>query len=117
MPITTIIAPKEHAITVIRERSFYRLIAVIDRQGAAVNLAGYTGKAQIREQPGDALLAEFSVAINAVAGTVAVSLDTADTGALVKGRAKWDLALDNGASDTWTIVEGDVTILDPITEI
>ena len=117
MAITTIVEPTQRDITVRRGDSFYRLVAVVDDDGAAVNLAGYTGRAQIRRKSGESIEASFSVAVNAVAGTVAVSLLASVTRDLVAGRYKWDLELDGGDSNTWTIVAGDVTVADDITEI
>ena len=70
---------------------------------------------QIRDRPKGKLLAEFTVTIPIPTnGEVIFSLDTAQTRAL-PGKGVWDLELDGGATNTHTIVNGEVCVIPDVT--
>lgn len=87
-------------------------ISVTDNTGSARNLAGYTGRAQMRRSYYTSSNTAFTVSIdNPSGGEVVLSLTAAQTSGLKAGRYVYDLELVSAnAASIERIVEGIVTI-------
>lgn len=91
------------------------LVPVLQDDGTAADLTGWTAKAQVRESnaAGAALLHEFSVAIGT--GTVTLTATGAQTAAWSWFRAPWDLILLDASSVPAPVVAGWITAYPRIT--
>lgn len=91
-----------------------------DASGAAFNLTGLTGKAQIRPTAASStVLAEFVVTLMnqvSVPGGFTLSLTPAQTAALSPGTAVWDVQFSNaGGTVIETYMAGAVTVVEQVT--
>lgn len=115
MPLSDLTEPARLDLRFVAGDSFSRTIALKDENGDPIDLTGLTGRAQIRNRPNGDLLADFTVSIPTPAnGEITFSLDTTQTRAL-PGKGVWDLELDGGATNTHTIVSGDVKVIPDVT--
>lgn len=113
--LSDLAGPASYDLRIVAGDSFARTISIRDGAGAAVDLTGLTGRAQIRDRPGGTLLADVNVVIATPAtGDIAISLTTAQTRALPTSSV-WDLELDGGPSSTHTIVSGRVIVIPDVT--
>lgn len=81
-----------------------------DADGKAVNLTGWTGKSQVREEFADSsLLLDFKVTLGGTAGTIIVSATASQTDGLTKG-GQWDLFLTPPDGEAERLVAGPVEI-------
>ena len=94
---------------------FSTSIDVIDDNGDIVDLAGYTGAAQLRKHYTSSTATDFTVAITAGSGTVALSMNAATTNAISAGRYVYDCELTDGSGIVSRIVEGIVTVTPGVT--
>ena len=115
MPLADLTQPAKLDLTIVSGDSFSREIIIEESDGTPIDLAAYTGYAEIRTRPGGDLLATFTVVIDAPLGKVTISLTTTQTAAL-PGKGVWDLELNGGATNTHTIVTGVVCVLPDVTE-
>lgn len=73
-------SPAELAVTIVRGDDFSLGIALKDATPAAIDLTGWTLRAQVRAKPDSELLASWEITNrNDAAGTFTMSLDGADT--------------------------------------
>lgn len=91
-------------------------VTLQDANGSAINIAGRTYSAQIREKASSASpLATFSCSItNAAQGKFSCTLSAAATAALSPANAVWDLQETNGSVVT-TLMAGEVVITRDVT--
>lgn len=115
MPLADLTQPAKLDLTIVSGDSFSREIILEENDGTPIDLTAYAGYAQIRTRAGGALLADFTVVIDAPNGKVTISLTTTQTAAL-PGKGVWDLELNGGASNTHTVVTGCVCVLPDVTE-
>lgn len=94
---------------------FETTIDVIDDNGNIVDLAGYTGAAQMRKHYTSSTATNFTVSITAGAGLVTLSMNAATTNAIAAGRYVYDCELTDGSGIVSRIVEGIVTITPGVT--
>lgn len=86
----------------------------------AVNLAGYTGRMQIRQAVGspspviELTTSNGRMTLGGAAGTVAIAITAADTADLPAGQFVYDLELINGTTVT-RLLEGRATISAEVT--
>lgn len=95
------------------------LSLVWTRDGAVVDLTGYSAKMQLRHSANDAaFVAEFSTANGKIVltsvGGITVHFDSATTAAIAASSYVYDLDMTTGA-DTRTIIAGTVTISREVT--
>lgn len=114
MPLQDLSEPARVDLKMVAGDSFSKEFRLREQDGTAIDLTGLTGRAQVRDRPGGELLAEFTVGPLDATGVVTISLTTAQTRAL-PGKGVWDLELDGGATNTKTIVQGDVKVIPDIT--
>lgn len=116
MPLSDLTGPARFDLQVRAGDSYQRTVRIRDSAGAAIDLTGYTGLAQIRDRAGGTLLAEITVVIaDPESGDLVISLTASQTRAL-PASAVWDLELDAGESSTHTIVYGVVVVTPDVTE-
>jgi hypothetical protein len=109
--------PAYYEMFIHRDRDFSRVFT-FKSAGATMILDGYSAKAQIRTELDDGeLLADFTTAINAAAGTVTVSLPAALSAAIENNSGFWDLMLVDPNGLRQTYVEGLVTIKGTVTRV
>lgn len=94
--------------------TFTTTITVTDDDGNNLNLAGYTGAAQIRKHYTSSNSVNFSVSINGSTGEVTLSLTAAATADLTAGRYVYDCELTNSGTVS-RILEGIVTVTPQVT--
>lgn len=94
--------------------TFTTTITVTDDEGTALNLAGYTGAAQIRKHYTSSSSVSFVVSITAATGEVTLSLSADATGNLVAGRYVYDCELTNSGTVS-RVLEGIVTVTPQVT--
>jgi hypothetical protein len=94
--------------------TFTTTITVTDDDGNNLNLAGYTGAAQIRKHYTSSNSVNFSVSINGSTGEVTLSLTAAATADLTAGRYVYDCELTNSGTVS-RILEGIVTVSPQVT--
>lgn len=103
--------PAEHNLTIYRDRDFLKIFIVQDSSGTAINLTGYSARAQIRPvKDSSELIASFTVVITAAEGKIAISLTDVQTLALDESKAWWDLEVTDPSSLRQNYVEGAVAI-------
>lgn len=86
--------------------------------GTYMNLAGYTGSAEIRRVPSeDIVLATFTVTMLEDNESLQISLTPEETAALTVGRRpySWDLQLVDSEGFVTTYLAGSVRILEEVT--
>lgn len=91
-------------------------VSVQYRDGAAVDLTGYTAEAQIRRDVADKAT-EVLVQIGVTVGTssVALAIPHAQTAALAGGSYRWDLQLIGPDGEVTTVIAGKVEVTAEIT--
>jgi len=94
--------------------SFETTINVTDDDDEPVNLAGYTGAAQLRKHYTSLTSTAFTVAVNGAAGEVTLSMTANTTANIAAGRYVYDCEITNGSVVT-RIIEGLVTVTPQVT--
>lgn len=90
-------------------------IDVLDEAGEPVDLTGYTGAAQMRKHYTSSTATDFNVSINAVAGTVTLSMNAATSSTVTPGRYVYDCELTSSSNVVSRLVEGIVTVTPQVT--
>lgn len=104
---------------VIDQGTTYSLtINVADATGAAVNLTGYTLRAQLRKSYGATSYTSFTTSAGAdpTDGELTISLTDAQTSALKSGRYVYDIEIVDTSSVVTRVLEGIVTITPEVTK-
>lgn len=97
--------------------TFSVTIAVTDDTGSARDLAGYTGRAQLKRSYYTNTNTAFAVTINNPGeGEIVMSLTADQTSALKAGRYVYDLELVSNTNTVERVVEGIVTIFPEVTK-
>lgn len=91
------------------------IIDVTDENGDSVNLAGYSGAAQMRKHYSSTAQTAFTVSISAQAGTVTLSMNAATTNAISAGRYVYDCELRTSSNVVSRLLEGIVTVTPQVT--
>lgn len=116
-PINSGAMPANYDLIVYQGDALSFTITVKDSIGAAVNLTGYTAKAQLKTSYSDGSPIAFVTTITTPAsGVVSVYLAPATTTALIPGSAYiYDFQLTAPGGDVRTYLKGDVTVLPQVT--
>ena len=81
-------------LVIFRDVTFNLGINCLDGSNNPVDITGYTPYAQVRDKPGGRLILDLQPSIsNAVAGSVVISLTSAQTKALDHGTFVWDFQM------------------------
>jgi hypothetical protein len=107
--------PASLDLTIYRDRDFSKTL-YFKTQGEAMDLTGYTGKAEIRiGQDTDALIVAFHVDITPLIGSIVLSLTDTQTILLKDDTAYWDLVLTDPHGLRQSFVEGMVIVKGTVT--
>ena len=107
--------PATYDLTIYRDRDFSQTF-YLKNLGVAMDLTGYTGKAEIRENKDAVDLAvAFQVTIDPLIGSVVISLTDTQTILLPIGDMAWDLVLTDPQGARQNYLEGQVKILGTVT--
>jgi len=107
--------PATYDLTIYRDRDFSQTF-YLKNLGVAMDLTGYTGKAEIRENKDAVDLAvAFQVTIDPLIGSVVISLTDTQTILLPIGDMAWDLVLTDPDGARQNYLEGQVKILGTVT--
>ena len=107
--------PATHDLTIYRDRDFSQTF-YLKTLGVAMNLTGYTGKAEIREnKDAAALIVAFQVTVDPLIGSIVLSLTDTQTILLPGGIAVWDLVLTDPHGARQNYIEGQVNVLGTVT--
>lgn len=103
-------------LTIEQGATFTTTVDVKDGAGAATNLTGYSGSAQLRKSYYSTTANNFTVAISDAAnGTITVSMTAANTANLTPGRYVYDLLITSPTSVKTRVIEGIATIMPSVT--
>ena len=107
--------PATHDMTIYRDRDFSQTF-YLKTLGVAMDLTGYTGKAEIRENRDDAnLIVAFQVTIDPLIGSFVVSLTDTQTILIPDGVSAWDLVLTDPHGSRQNYIEGQVKVVGTVT--
>lgn len=85
-----------------------------------VDLTGYTGKAQIRDRAGNAVLTfqttDDTMTLGGAAGTVAIHRGAADTVSLEPGAYDYDIVVTAPAGQKYTLLCGQALVVEGVTQ-
>jgi hypothetical protein len=103
-------------LTIYRDRDFSKTLYFKTSLGEIMDLTGYTGKAEIREnKDAAALTVAFQVTIAPLLGSVVLSLADTQTMLLPDGISVWDLVLTDPHGSRQNFIEGVITVLGTVT--
>lgn len=102
-------------ITIDQGADFSTTIDVTDEDGNAVNLSGFTGAAQMRKHYTSSNSTDFTVGIDAVLGTVTLSMSSDVSANLASGRYVYDCEITDSSGIVTRLVEGIVTVTPNVT--
>ena len=106
-----------HNITIEKGIDFELTFNLKDSSDAAINVTGYTFKAELRRKASTGVAATFTSAItNASAGQVKISMNATTTRGLPVGKLQYDLVSQDGSSNVKRYVTGTATVKDTITD-
>jgi hypothetical protein len=86
-----------------------------DENGDPLVLSGYSANSQIRKHYTSTNSVAFSVAVNATAGVITLSLSANQTANMTSGRYVYDVELTDASNSVSRIVEGIVTVTPQVT--
>lgn len=116
-PINAGAMPGNYDLSIYEGDTVKFTVTVKDSNNAAVNLTGYTAKAQLKTSYTDASPINFVTAITSpTTGVVTISLAPATTAALDPSKSYiWDFQLTEPSGDVRTYLAGDVTVIPEVT--
>jgi hypothetical protein len=107
--------PAVYDLTIYRDRDFSKTF-YFKTLGEAMDLTGYTGKAEIREnKDAAALIVAFQVTIDPLIGSIGISLTDTQTMLLPDGITAWDLVLTDPHGVRQNYIEGQVRVVGTVT--
>jgi hypothetical protein len=102
-------------IVVDQGSSFSTSINLTDTSDNAIDLANYTGAAQLRKHYTSSQSTAFDVSITPSTGIVRLGLSANTTASLAPGRYVYDVELTDSGGVTSRIIEGIVTVTPNVT--
>jgi hypothetical protein len=107
--------PATHDLTIYRDRDFSQTF-YFKNLGVAMDLTGYTGKAEIREnKDAAALIVALQVTVDPLIGSIVISLTDTQTILLPVGDMVWDLVLTDPHGARQNYIEGQVKVVGTVT--
>jgi len=91
---------------------FINELEIVDSQGIAINLTGYTVISQLRKTYGSNTFTSFITQINSdpTTGKISISLSAAQTASLEQGRYVYDVLITSTGGLSTRVVEGIATL-------
>lgn len=109
--------PKNHDMVIYKGDYVEFYLSIKDSSNTAINITGYTPKAQLKTGYDDWAPIDFTCTLsNPTGGIVKVYLSSGITSSLLPGSYIWDFQLTNTSSDVRTYIAGDVTVYDEVTQ-
>jgi hypothetical protein len=93
----------------------FSLTFVLKNNGEVYDLTDWVFAAQMRNAPGETVLADFDTQISADGERMTIALDYETTAALDEGHFKWDLFALRPDGVRMRLLEGNVTVVERIT--
>jgi len=93
-------------ITIAQGADFTETFVSRESDGSASNLAGYSGKAQIKKHPDSTTSKSFSVSITGSTGEVAIAMTSGVTSGLNPGRYLYDVKLTSSSGAVSRLTQG-----------
>ena len=106
--------PAIHNLTIYRDRDFSQTF-YLKSLGVAMDLTGYTAKAEIRlVKDAEDLIVAFQVTVDPLIGSIEISLTDSQT-ILLNSDTFWDLVLTDPHGKRENYIEGSVKVLGTVT--
>lgn len=103
-------------LTIQQGATFTTTITISDSSGAAANLVGSTGKAQIRKSYYSTTAYDFTVTIpSPTSGEMVIEMSAANTANLSPGRYVYDVILVNAGNEVTRLFEGTAAVTPGVT--
>lgn len=97
--------------------TFSTTVNVLDANGDAVNLFGYSAASQIRKSYYSSTANNFTATVTGNAnGEITLSMTSANTGNLTPGRYYYDLLITSGEGTKTRVIEGIINVLPGVTQ-
>lgn len=97
--------------------TFSTTVNVLDSNGDALNLYGYSASSQIRKSYYSSTANNFTATVTGNAnGEITLSMTSANTGALTPGRYLYDLLITSEGGTKTRVIEGIVNVLPGVTQ-
>ena len=93
-------------ITIVQGVDFTETFVSRESDGSSSNLAGYSGKAQIKKHPDSTTSKSFSVSITGSTGEVAIAMTSGVTSGLNPGRYLYDVKLTSSSGAVSRLTQG-----------
>lgn len=105
-------------MTIDQGTDFSSSVDVTDADGDAVNLTGYTVKAQIRKTYTSSTFVNLTCAVsNAAAGIISIALTASQSNAMKPGRFVYDVEITASGGAKTRVLEGQIEITPGVTQI
>ena len=95
--------------------TFSTSINLTDDNGDPLNLAGYTGRSQMRKHYTSSNSHSFTVTLNEGMGTIELAMTSTQTANIVPGRYVYDVEVVSPANVVSRVLEGIVTVTPEVT--
>jgi len=103
-------------ITIDQGSTFIADVDVVDSDGNAVNLTGYTVAGQMRKSYSSTTATDFTASVtNISGGTVRISLTATQTNTLKAGRYVYDVEITSSGGQVTRVIEGQVEVTPGVT--
>jgi len=103
-------------LTLEQGANFNTVLDLKDGAGGVLNLTGYSVAAQMRKSYYSATATNFVISVtDAQAGSITMSMNSANTSNVTPGRYVYDVLLTSGTGIKTRIIEGIVTVLPSVT--
>lgn len=107
--------PSNYDLVLYRGDYFPISVTLKDSNGVAINLTGYTAKAQIKKNYSDNAPYDFTVTMDAPNGKVNLVLTSTVSETILAGNYIWDFQVTNPSGNVRTYLAGDVVVYDEVT--
>jgi hypothetical protein len=103
-------------LTLEQGANFNTVLDLKDAAGSILNLSGYSVAAQMRKSYYSTTAIDFTISVtDALAGSITMSMNSANTSVVTPGRYVYDVLLTSGTGIKTRIIEGIVTVLPSVT--
>src|SRR5215467_10077411 len=110
---------KRQNLTLYQGDDWAAMVTVLNTDGTAADLTGYTAQAQIREGVADQswlIAASFTCAV-VLPNLISISLTTAQTTLLRQPSYRWDLQVTSASGIVTTLLAGEVQMIFEVTRL
>jgi hypothetical protein len=114
-PLNSGAMPKNYDMVIYKGDYVELFITLKDPLGAAINLSGFTPKAQLKANYEGPMIKEFACALTATVGQVRIYLSSSVSSSLIPGDYIWDFQITSSGLETRTYLAGDVVVNKEVT--